>query len=55
MEDEFDRCLGYSSFDGEVTEYNCDHEFPTDCEDCIYGPCDGKIDPRVDPDIEEEE
>lgn len=56
MKDDEDRCLGYSSFNGESTEYDCDHEFAgsINCEDCIYGPYDGKVDPRVDPDEEEE-
>jgi hypothetical protein len=55
--DDEDKCLGYSSFNGESTEYDCDHEFAcsTSCEDCIYGPCGGKVDPRIDPDLEEEE
>ena len=55
--DDEDRCLGFSNFDGESTEYECDHEFSVaiNCEDCKYGPYHGGIDPRIDPDLEEEE
>ena len=50
-------CLGYSDFNGESTEYDCEYEFSgeTCCEECIFGPFKGNKDPRVDPYAEEEE
>jgi hypothetical protein len=52
-----DGCKGYSTFNGESTEYDCDYEFAGDinCEDCIFGPCEGTRDPRVDPSEDDEE
>lgn len=44
-----DGCEGYSSFNGESTEYECEYEFADDCGDCMFGNQGGKTDPRVDP------
>ena len=48
--DKEDGCKGYSSFDGESTEYDCEYEFASevDCGDCMFGNHGGKSDPRVD-------
>ena len=55
--DEEDGCKGYSSFNGEYTEYECEYEFAGDvtCDDCIFGSCGGNQDPRVERVIDEEE
>ena len=52
--DEEDGCKGYSSFNGERTEYDCEYEFADDCGSCMFGNHGGKRDPRVDPDKEDE-
>jgi|GEM_PF-4575258 len=43
-------CKGYSSFNGESTEYDCEYEFAGEvtCDECIFGSCGGTKDPRVD-------
>lgn len=51
--DEPDGCLGYwSGFDPR--DFDCEYEFAghISCEDCIFGVCGGKKDPRVNPDKE---
>ena len=53
--DEEDGCKGYSSFNGESTEYDCEYEFADDCGSCMFGNHGGKNDPRVDPNKEDEE
>lgn len=50
-------CLGYSTFNGESTEYECGYEFAgdIDCEDCMFGSCGGMMDPSVDPREDDED
>jgi hypothetical protein len=59
MKDTREGCQGYSSFNGEGLEYDCDYEFGEDCGSCLFNsnlPLEcRKVDPRVDPNEEEEE
>jgi len=53
-------CLGFSEFNGESTEYDCEYEFSgeVDCGSCIFNhniPLECRTqDPRLDPYAEEE-
>lgn len=44
------RCLGKWHYSMDGNEFDCDHEFAVNCEDCKFGSCGGKIDPRFDAD-----
>lgn len=52
-----DGCKGYSTRTEAGTEYDCEYEFSGEvaCEDCIFGPYEGKIDPRKNPDEEDKQ
>ena len=60
MKEENKGCLGFSEFNGESVEYDCEYEFSgeVDCGSCIFNhnlPIEcRKQDPRVDPYAEEE-
>ena len=43
-------CLGHWSYSPDGNEYDCDYEFACNCEDCVFGACGGKYDPRYDRD-----
>ena len=44
-----DGCEGYYDNTPYGTEFDCDYEFSGDisCEDCMFGPCEGTKDPRI--------
>ena len=50
-------CKGYSEFNGEGTDYECEYEFSGEvtCDECIFGSCGGKFDPRIDPHEDDDE
>lgn len=39
-------CLGWRNIDGE---YDCEYDTDINCEDCMYGPYEGKVDGLLNP------
>ena len=51
-----DKCLGFRTETSCGTEFDCEYEYSggISCEDCMFGPYGGTLDPRKDPYEEEE-
>lgn len=43
-----DTCWGYWTYSNDGNDFDCEYEFAGEilCEECIFGSCGGKLDPR---------